>query len=184
MELPKGMTFQRAGTDCDGELVFGLKFADGRNVKPFVRIYEALRDMPYMEQVPAIAADTERALKRAKRRAEELAGEWERVEFQPDQGPTVEFTGRMLAERDFEPKSRDPIRVILQVWETKGGALVAVEEKAPTDGEGRSRLAVGVFRPTGDAQDQRFAVLDFFGWTSRARDIARKLGWSVRTEVE
>lgn len=137
------------------------------------------------EQTLSILADTEKALKRAIRRAEELSGEWERVEFVPTRGPTTEFTGRLLIEDEYQSKGRDPISAHMQIWETKGGALVAIDETQRLDGVSTPRLAVAVCPPTGDdAQEQRFDVMEHFGWSSRARSMARKLGWSLRTEVE
>lgn len=136
------------------------------------------------QEVASIMADTERALKRAMRRADELEGAWERVEFVPTRGATVEFTGRLLAADEFETKGRDPIRAHMQIWETRAGALVAVDETQRLDGVSTQRLAVLICPPTGDAQEQRFAVMEHFGWSTRARTMARKLGWSLRIEVE
>lgn len=136
------------------------------------------------QEAMSILADTERALKRAVKRAEELDGEWERVEFVPTRGPTTEFTGRLLAEDEFESKGRDPIAARMSIWETKAGALVAVDETQRLNEESTPRLAVLVAPPTTDVQEQRFAVMEHFGWSSRARSMARKLGWSLRVEVE
>jgi hypothetical protein len=138
------------------------------------------------QEAMSILADAERALKRAAKRAEELDGEWERVEFVPTRGATVEFTGRLLAEDSFESKGNrpDPISVQMSNWETKAGGLVAVDETQRLDGESTPRLAVLVASPTSDVQEQRFAVMEHFGWSSRARSMARKLGWSLRVEVE
>lgn len=137
------------------------------------------------EQTLSILADTEKALKRAIRRAEELSGEWERVEFVPTRGPTTEFTGRLLIEDEYQSKGRDPISAHMQIWETRAGALVAVDETQRLDGVSTPRLAVLICPPTGDdAQEQRFAVMEHFGWSTRARTMARKLGWSLRIEVD
>lgn len=136
------------------------------------------------ENALSILADTERALKRAARRAEELEGEWERVEFVPTRGPTTEFTGRLLAEDTFETRGRDALKITMQIWETKAGALVAIDETQPLFEGATAKLAVKVCPPTADAQDQRFAAMEHFGWSSRARSMARKLGWSLRIEVE
>ena len=137
----------------------------------------------YREQAMSILADTVRALKRAARRAEELDGAWERVEFVPTAGPTTEFTGRLLASDAFETRGRDRLSISMQVWETKAGALVAVDETTPQFDGATPKLAVKVCPPTADVQEQRFAVMEHFGWSSRARSMARKLGWSLRVEV-
>ena len=49
--------------------------------------------------------------------------------------------------------------------------------------EAREDARVTVVPPTDDVQAMRFAVLDAFDWDNRARSMARKLGWSLRTEV-
>lgn len=136
------------------------------------------------EEAISILADTERALKRAAKRAEQLDHQWERVEFVPTKGPTVEFTGRPIAEDIFKTRGSDPLSISMQIWETRGGALVAIDETVPEFAGATAKLAVKVCPPTGDAQGQRFAVMEHFGWSSRARSMARKLGWSLRVEVE
>jgi hypothetical protein len=135
------------------------------------------------QEAISILADTERALKRAAKRAEELDGEWERVEFVPTRGATVEMTARLIGEDTFETRGREPLSIQMQVWETKAGALVAVDETVPLYEGATAKLAVKVCPPTADAQEQRFAVMEHFGWSSRARSMARKLGWSLRVEI-
>lgn len=136
------------------------------------------------QEASSILADTERALKRAIKRAETLSGEWERVEFVPTKGATVEFTGRLLAKDEFETRGRDALTIRMEIWETKAGALVAIDDTEPLGDWATAKLAVKVCPPTSDAQEQRFAVMEHFGWSSRARSMARKLGWSLRMEVE
>jgi len=144
-----------------------------------------IKGSAYREQAMSILADAVRALKRAARRAEELDGAWERVEFVPTKGPTTGFTGRLLIEDEFETKGRDALKIRMEIWETRAGALVAVDETKPLYEGATAKLAVKVCPPTGDdAQEQRFAVMEHFGWSSRARSMARKLGWSLRVEVE
>ncbi|MFC3174597.1 hypothetical protein ACFOD9_10070, partial [Novosphingobium bradum] len=135
------------------------------------------------EQAASIIADTERALKRAIKRAEELDAAWERVEFVPTSGPTVEMTARLLAEQEFDTRGELPLSITMQIWETKAGALVAVDETRPLFEDGTPKLAVRICQFSSDAQAQRFAVMEHFAWNNRARSMARKLGWSLRVEV-
>lgn len=132
---------------------------------------------PETEQAATILADCERALKRAKKRREELSGEWQRVELVPVSGEVVEFTGLLLSSNAFE--ARDGA-VRMEIWQTQAGNLVAVDSF--DDGEQGERLKVRA--PTGEMQHQRMAVMEFFGWSNRARSMARKLGWSTRRDVE
>lgn len=134
------------------------------------------------QQTLSILADTERALKRAIKRAETLPADMERVEIAQMRGPTAEFTGRLLAEREFTDR-RQSLDMTLEIWETQGGALVAISSSVLAGGEGREDARVTIVPPTDDVQGMHFAVLDAFNWDSRARDMARKLGWSMRVEV-
>lgn len=131
-----------------------------------------------------ILADAERALKRAAKRAEALSGEWDRQEFVPQVGPRVEFTGRLVAENSFTTAGNDSMMVSFEVWETRGGAYVAVTTSEPANREGFELVSVTVVEPKEDRQAMHFAVMDHFDWTDRARAMARKAGWSLRVEVE
>lgn len=182
MEVPQGM--QIRGMRSDGPITVEAAFRDGKMAAPFARIFKVLRDVPLSQEISSIAADTERALKRAIKRAEELDGAWERVEFVPTRGPTTEFTGRLIGEDTFTTRGREPLTIQMQVWETKAGALVAVDETTPQFEGATPKLAVQVCPPSADVQEQRFAVIEHFGWSSRARSMARKLGWSLRVEID
>lgn len=131
----------------------------------------------------SILADTERVLKRTVRRAETLDQPWERVEIKQQRGPTLEFTGKLLFETKFETASHDPMRVEFEIWETQGGAMVAVSATEPAQRAGIEIVNATVV-PLGDTQAMRCAVMDHFDWHDRARNMARKLGWALRQEVE
>ncbi|WP_310530748.1 hypothetical protein [Novosphingobium sp.] len=149
------------------------------------------------QQVFSIIADTERALKRAARRAEQTEG-FERVEFAQHGGPTIEFNGRLLAENSFEAKGHIPTRVAFEIWETEAGALIAASISTPLDGQGTELVEVTVAEPRGDtftlgdsrpmsspddAQAMHFAIMDHFGWRDGARGMAKKLGWDLKVEI-
>jgi hypothetical protein len=129
-------------------------------------------------------ADATRGFKRLAKRGAPLPEEFERVEFVQARGPTVEFTGRRLAETNWETNGARPLRIVQEVWETQGGALVAVSTSAPVDGDGFEDARVLVVEATDDVQAMRFAVMGHFDWNDRARSMAKKLGWSLRVEVE
>lgn len=135
------------------------------------------------EQTFTIIADATRALKRAQKRAEVPAG-FERIEIVQQRGPTVEMSARLIADARFETKTRDPMLVVFEVYETAGGALVAVKETEPADRAGHAVVTATVVERQDDAQAMRFAVMDAFDWHDRARNMAKKLGWSLKVEVE
>lgn len=129
-------------------------------------------------------ADARRAMNRILKRAEQLPAEWERVEFVQDRGPTIEATAHLLAETTFETGRGQPLEMSLEIWETQGGALIAVSATTLPGGAGREDLRATVVPPIDDAQAMRFAVMDAFHWHQRARSMVRKLGWSLRTEID
>ncbi len=136
------------------------------------------------QETYSIIADATRALKRAAKRAEALSGEWQRVEFAQHTGPTIEFTGRLLADTSFESRRGTPTRVAFEIWETRAGALVAVSVSTPLSEAGMELVEVTVAEPQDDAQAQRFAVMGHFDWKDGARNMAKKLGWSLRVEID
>lgn len=129
-------------------------------------------------------ADAGAALKRIAKRGAPLPGEYEMVEIAQDRGPVVEFTGRLLAETSFETKRGQPLTMTLEIWETQGGALVAVSASTLPGESGREDARVTVVPPQDDVQAMRFAVMEHFQYENRARSMVRKLGWSLRQEVE
>lgn len=134
--------------------------------------------------VMSTLADCERALKRAARRSEQAA-EWEAVEIVQTRGPTLEFAGRLLAETEFRTQGRQPMNLVLEVFETRGGALVAVSAGTPIDGEGFEDTRALVVEPEDDVLAMRFAVMDHFQWSDRARSMLRKqAGWQFRQVVD
>lgn len=134
------------------------------------------------QETLSIIADATRAFERAAKRATVPDG-LERVEFKQHKGPTIEFTGRLLAETEFETRGADPMHVTFEIWETAGGALVAVVMTRPFN-RGFEIVRATVAERQDDAQAMHFAVMDHFDWGDAARNMARKLGWSLRMEVE
>lgn len=129
-----------------------------------------------------VLSDAVLALKRLNKRAAVPEG-MERIEIVQQRGPTLEFTGILIASSDFETRGRDPMRVEFEIYETVGGALVAVSASEPTDREGIELVNATVVERQDDALAMRCAVMAHFDWHDRARNMAKKLGWSLRMEV-
>jgi hypothetical protein len=134
--------------------------------------------------ITSAIADAQRAVKRILKRAEEMPAEWERVEFVQDRGPTIEATARLIAETSFDTRQGQPLQMDLEIWETQGGALIAVSASTLPGGTGREDLRATVIPPIADVQAMRFAVMDALNWHVRARSMVRKLGWSLRVEID
>lgn len=110
---------------------------------------------------------------------------YEKQRITQSRGPAVEFEGRLIASDSFETRSGHPSRMIMEVWETQGGALIAVTRgEAVQGGEAREIVAATVVR-SGEEQAMHFAVMSAFDWEDRARSMVRKqLKWSLKMRVE
>lgn len=85
-------------------------------------------------------------------------------------GPAIRFTGAVIAKTEFD--LRDGREMRLELWQTEGGALVAV---STTDQEVRA----DVVEP-GEEMAMRFAVMDAFDWHDRARTMVKdQLAWKL-----
>ena len=125
--------------------------------------------------------DATRALKRIVQRGETLPAEWERVEVKQFHGPTIEFTGRKLCSDEAKTRGR-PIE--MELWETRGGAMVAVTRSWPERDDVADERAT-IVPPGDDERERRFAVADAFDWHPAARQmLRRRLDWTLRIEVE
>ena len=116
-------------------------------------------------------------------RDEELEGDWERISIAQMRGPTIEATARLLAYTGFTEK-RNGLEILLEIYETKGGALLAISSSTLPGGAGREDARIAVVEPSDDVLAMRYAVMEHFNWENRARSMVRKLGWSLLREVE
>jgi hypothetical protein len=130
-----------------------------------------------------VLADAVQTLKRLNKRARAAPG-FQPVEIVQHRGPTIEFSGKLLASDKFVTRSDDPMEVLFEIWETDGGALVAIHSSVPAEREGVEINRATVIEPGPDPLAMHCAVMDAFDWQDRARSMARKLGWSLRVEVE
>jgi len=113
-----------------------------------------------------------------------MEDQYEEQTIQQQRGPTIRFTGKLLAETEFETRGRDPMRVTFEIWETPGGALVAVSQTEPAEREGHVSANVLVVEDRSDEQAARFAVMDHFDWHDRARSmVGKQLKWKLVREV-
>jgi hypothetical protein len=101
-------------------------------------------------------------------------------------GPTIEFTGRLLGDIDFEITSgRGAMKMTLEIYETRGGALVAVSASRLLEEAGFEDVRAIVIPKQDDVQAMQFAAMDFWTWETRARRmVQRKLKWSLKMQVE
>lgn len=137
------------------------------------------------QQAHSILNSAEVAVKRARKRLEALSGEWERIEIKQQHGPSIEFTGRMLCDTQFTTRGAERFDMTLEIWETRGGAYVAVSASTLPGGTGREDERATVVGRQDDPKAMQFAVMEAFKWHSEAKRMVRKaLSWDLAIEVE
>lgn len=111
--------------------------------------------------------------------------EFARIEVKQNRGPTLIFEGREIASTEFETRGNPAMNMCLEVFETRGGALVAVSSAEPVGKlDGFEDVRAVVVDPIEDKQAMQFAVMDFFDWSDRARSMMRKRAkWSFKQVV-
>lgn len=114
-----------------------------------------------------------------------MATEYETVNIKPSRRAPLRFDGKLIAECEWEFVSG---WMRFQIWQTVGGALIAVREGGPDDDTTEYTDAL-VVEPVALAPDDdegqppfvmRDAVMTFFDFHDRARSMVRKgLKWSL-----
>ncbi len=125
--------------------------------------------------------DVQRRLRKIAAKAEPREG-YEPQTIQQWKGPAVQFKGRLLAETSSKRDGAERWQEV-EVWETHGGAYVAVLIGASEVGGENDRVTVTVVEPSADEDARRWAVMDALGWTDMARNMAKGLKWSLVREV-
>lgn len=125
---------------------------------------------------------------------EDQQQEFEDIRIAQSRGPSVSATARRIATTQYEIKGRSGL-MALDLWETPGGALIAVSEAAMGGGQPDTRATVvqigepDLCKPwvvwAGDEMSQRYHVLEAFAWDQRAMKMVRQqLGWRFTVEVD
>lgn len=110
--------------------------------------------------------------------------EYELVKLKQNRGPMLKFMGKLLADEEFTTRGRDPLTIIMEIWQTEGGALVACTKSWPAEREGHRDQRATVVEP-GDEQAMQFTVMEHFEWEARARSMVKKqLDWVLVQEVD
>lgn len=109
--------------------------------------------------------------------------EYEKVEIAQNRGPRLLFDGRLLASTSFAVPAKG-LTIDLEIWQTRGGSLVAANFSSFDNGTGREFGEAVVIEPGPDEQARQFAVMDQFEWSDRARSMVRKqLKWKLSRQV-
>lgn len=120
-----------------------------------------------------------------------------------DRGPTLIFEGELLAESEISTRQG---KMLMQVWETQGGAYIAYSELRYEDtdrldrraeviepilrdepenmGETLGKALTGDKNPARDLGAMQRAVMDFYSWDYNAIAMVRKqTDFDLRWEV-
>jgi hypothetical protein len=109
------------------------------------------------------------------------------VGITPDRSAPLRFNGKLIAETEWTTNRGDTMR--FEIWETRGGALIAVREGDGDDGYTDALVVeptepwqgVGKGHPPFAMVD---AVLTFFTWHDRVRSMVKKqLKWRMERVV-
>jgi hypothetical protein len=108
-----------------------------------------------------------------------MTDEYEKLRIIQPRGPTIQAQAKLLAKVEFEKRGQVPVDVTLEVYETVGGALIAVRRSMPIEFDGVEEVRALVVEPQDDAQAMHFEVMEHFDYEDRARTMARKLKWKL-----
>lgn len=114
---------------------------------------------------------------------DELSAPVARHRIANTRGPTFKFTGRLLAEYETDDHHRSDRWYRQEVFETEGGAWIAVTTSA-SDAEGERDFVDAIVVKQDKPEIERIcAVMEHFRWSAMARSMAKKLKWSLNVEV-
>lgn len=116
-----------------------------------------------------------------------------------NRGPTYEFWGKLLGEHTTNPKRDRTKWTEIRLWETPSGQWVA-ESAGCSDEPGHVDIADAVVirgpvvlverqtlkdfeEKTPQTLSMEFQVMDFWGWSSPAKALAKKLKWDLVVNV-
>lgn len=115
-------------------------------------------------------------------------------------GPTFEFWGKLLGEYSTDPQRKRTKWTELRLWQTPSGQWIA-ESAGCSDEPGHVDIidahvirgpVVLVDRQTLKDFEERtpqtlsmeFQAMEFWGWSSPAKALAKKLGWNLSVQVD
>lgn len=117
-----------------------------------------------------------------------------------NRGPTYEFWGKLLGEHTTNPKGDRTKWTEIRLWETPSGKWV-VESAGCSDEPGHVDIADAVHirgpivlidrqslqdfaEQTPEIRSMEFQAMDFWGWSSPAKALAKKLGWNLKVQLD
>ncbi len=128
-------------------------------------------------------ADAARSLRKIAAKAS-VQGDYEAQRVVQQHGPTITFNGRLLGEYDTKGGGDDRW-FECELWETAGGAYVAVTIAASDEPGREDYVSAVVIEAGGDENERRLAVAEAFKWAQGARTLlTKRLGWKLERVVD
>ncbi|HCW62535.1 MAG TPA: hypothetical protein DHB48_16305 [Sphingobium sp.] len=132
--------------------------------------------------------------------ADEASDGFTREKIVCNRGPTYEFWGKLLGEYSTNPKRDRSKWTELRLWETPSGQWVA-ESAGCSDEPGHVDIADALVirgpvvlvdrqtlkdfeEKTPQTLSMEFQAMEFWGWSSPAKALAKRLGWNLLINVE
>ncbi|EQA97263.1 hypothetical protein [Sphingobium sp. HDIP04] len=113
-----------------------------------------------------------------------LADGYTHEEIACNRGPTYQFLGKLLGEHTTNPKRDRAKWTEIRLWETPSGKWVA-ESAGCSDEPGHVDIAdAAVIAGDQDGRSMEFQAMDFWGWSSPAKALAKRLGWNLVVRVD
>jgi predicted phosphatase len=105
--------------------------------------------------------------------------------IKPSRGAPIRTIARIIAEVEWAPSGRNSgTWMRFTVWETRGGAYIAVTEGDVAGYPDKVDVTATVVEPHPDPVAMQVAVLNHFDWHDRAKALLkRELGWAPCIEV-
>lgn len=128
-----------------------------------------------------IIADAAKALHKAVKIAQ-AKEEWFRHDIIPTAGPRIGFMGRSLWRTGFE--NWEGRRIEREIYQTQGGALVALAVSCALDDDEGDRVTVHVAAARDDAAAQQSEIMEAWRWDRAAIDMAKALGWNTAVWID
>lgn len=131
---------------------------------------------------------------------ESNAADFKSMKLVCSRGPTFEFKGKLLGEYSTDPQGKKTKWTELRLWETPSGKWVA-ESAGCSDEPGHidiidahvirgpvvlvDRQTLKDFEEkTPQTLSMEFQAMEFWGWSSPAKALAKRLGWDLTVKVD
>lgn len=98
-----------------------------------------------------------------------------------NRGPIIEFDGREVD--GYQTRQKGAAWTEVTLWETRGGAWI-VEVANCSDQDGHVDMIDAHVLDNPDMGERQIEAMDAMRWSGYAREMAKRLGWSLIRRVD